>query len=278
MVRFFIALAALCVASACDAAPTEEAFAKDMLQRLQSALPGETLQVKADEPLVIVAPNEDRRDDALYNLHRIYGFCLNASADDCESVKQDYVAKLTAPRTEASKEDLRILVRDQDYIDYLRDAIPADDRPQYRQIGEGLYALLALDSPSTISVPALKELRELGLTQEEAWPLAMKQTKAILPELSLDGLKEGQPYVFEEFEYLPSLLADTEWWTAAEPQLSPDLFATAVSDQFVFIAFMQDGPRLENFKQTVREDCLAQPRCISPFVYRFRNGRWVVAD
>ena len=40
---------------------------------------------------------------------------------------------------------------------------------------------------------------------------------------------------------------------------------------------MPDGPSLEAFRETVDEDCRAQPRCVSPNIYRFRGGRWVIA-
>lgn len=277
MIRPFIALVALSFAGVSNAASTEDSFTDEMLARLQSTMPGKTLH-KSDEPLVITSPETEESDEAFYNLHRIYLYCQNAPAEDCETQKQDYVTKLAKPLPKASKEALRIIVRDEDYVDYLRNAIAADSRTEYRQIGDGLYALIALDSPAAISVPDTETLKEMGLTQEEAWSLATEQTKAILPRISLDALKNRQPLAFENFEYLPAMLADTDWWASVVPQLSPDLFVTAVSDQFVFIAFMPDGPDMDNFKQTVQDDCRTQARCITPFVYRFRNGGWAVAD
>ena len=67
-------------------------------------------------------------------------------------------------------------------------------------------------------------------------------------------------------------------WRGIAAEAGPDLFVTAVSDHFVFVGSMPDGARLEAFKQTVREDCAAQQRCVSPNIYCFRDGRWMIAD
>jgi len=38
-------------------------------------------------------------------------------------------------------------------------------------------------------------------------------------------------------------------------------------------------PDVGFFHQLVgSEDCAAQQRCVSPNIYRFREGRWVIAD
>ena len=57
----------------------------------------------------------------------------------------------------------------------------------------------------------------------------------------------------------------------------PALSVTAVSYRFVLVCTLPSGPKLEDLRQTVREDCDAQPRCVSPNIYRFRDGQWVIA-
>ncbi|WP_298195094.1 hypothetical protein [Novosphingobium sp.] len=41
---------------------------------------------------------------------------------------------------------------------------------------------------------------------------------------------------------------------------------------------MPDGAKLDGFAETVRKDCAEQERCISPHIYRFRNGQWRIAE
>ena len=83
--------------------------------------------------------------------------------------------------------------------------------------------------------------------------------------------------VYELPEYAASLLARPDQWRALAEAVGPDLFVTAVSDQFVFVGMLPPGENLEGFRQTVRDDCASQERCISPNLYRWRDGRWIVA-
>jgi hypothetical protein len=77
---------------------------------------------------------------------------------------------------------------------------------------------------------------------------------------------------------LPSLLADTEGWRGVARKAGPALFATATSDTSVWVGVMPDGPRFEELKRVVRSECESSTECVSPSVYRFRDGRWVIAE
>lgn len=80
---------------------------------------------------------------------------------------------------------------------------------------------------------------------------------------------------YEDAPYLGSLVIDTNAWAKVAAAIGPDVFMTVVSDQFVFFGQMPDGAGLESFKKTVADDCAARQRCISPHLYRFRDGQWV---
>ena len=73
-------------------------------------------------------------------------------------------------------------------------------------------------------------------------------------------------------------MIDLPAWALLSKEVGPDLFITVVADRIIFVGVIGDGPPLEALKKTVVEDCLAQARCISPYVFRFRKGRWAVAD
>ncbi|WP_260581625.1 hypothetical protein [Sphingopyxis sp. PET50] len=117
----------------------------------------------------------------------------------------------------------------------------------------------------------------MGLSPEDAWNRGWRQTVAILPVFPDPEKFREQAMAFESDQYLASLTADLATWQKVSDAVGPDLFMTVVSDQFVFAGPMPDGPGFEKFRQTVEEDCRAQPRCVSPNIYRFRDGRWVIA-
>ena len=279
MIRCVIGSLALFVATSACAAESEREFAQGMLEKLQAAVPDGEFRIASDDPLAIEMKHDGVWDDAVINTHRIYGYCRNASAEDCRAAADEFAASINIRPPEPKASDLRVIVRDKEYIDYLMQAGPDEDhQPVFRPIGEDLVAIVAFDSPQTIALAMRPKLREFGLEDDEAWRVASAQTKAVLPELPPAARFAEGAVAFQEYEFLPSLLADTEVWGAISAEAGPNLFATAVSDYFVLIGTMPDGPELDRFKQTVIEDCEAQQRCISPNVYRFRNGRWVIAN
>jgi hypothetical protein len=121
-------------------------------------------------------------------------------------------------------------------------------------------------------------LRALGLDTAAAWQLASEQTRAELPELPVDFDLAERVIGYQDYDMLPSLLADTEGWRGIARKAGPDLFATATSDVSVWVGVMPDGPRFEEFKRVVRSECEEAVECVSPSVYRFRGGRWVTAE
>lgn len=261
-------------------AGSDDAFRSDMLRRLRAAMPGAGFAVNPKEPLTIRAEG-GRWGEATFNLHRVHAFCQQASDEECESTKQRYVAGITAQTPRPEPDKLRLIVRDRQYLDYLASvqaaASDTDSIAIYEAIGDDLYAVLALDGPQTIQVVGDKLLRQIGLTRADAWKAALKQTRAILPALPRpDQLAQGAVAI-EGKEYQASLLVDLQAWSKLAGAVGPDLFLTVVSDSFVFVGRMPNGAGMDGLRQTVREDCQVQERCVSPNVYRFRNGRWIAA-
>ncbi|MCB2087673.1 MAG: hypothetical protein R3E18_10170 [Sphingomonadaceae bacterium] len=279
--RMSAGLLAMFAASACSAQPSqsESEFAREMIPRLQAAMPGAEMAPDPEEVLTIRIAKWNDFDDAQINLHRIYGYCLNATPTDCETVKQEFVEKIAYRPPPPEAKDLRVIVRDAQYWDYIRETFAEKGGlPFHRQIGDDLYAILAFDSPETIALAQPDQLAEMGLDEDAAWTRATSQTKAVLPQLPDGKSLSRQAVAYENEEYLASLLVDLDSWEIIARNAGPDLFVTAVSDQFVFVGIMGSGPGLDKFRQTVAEDCKASPRCVSPNIYRFRNGRWVIAD
>lgn len=120
-------------------------------------------------------------------------------------------------------------------------------------------------------------LAPLGLTLPQAWAMALRQMKVILPPLPSPATLAEDAVAYEEQDYLPALLIDRQAWGELALQVGPDLFVTLVSDHYVMVGTLADGPPLEKFRESVRQDCAEQERCITAEIYRFRNGKWVIA-
>lgn len=261
------------------AAPSQSSFQRDMIKRIAKATGEKVVPAKDDwQQVTIDRGGPDK--NLVINFGRIWQYCQSVPASDCETSKAHFVdatAKMPPP---ARREDLRLIVRDQVYVDYIG-TMGTPDKPflvTKRQIGDDLYAILAVDGPETIALASPDTLKELGLSEAEAWDAADRQTRAKLPSLPAAEALLKQPTAFADGEYLGSLLTQRDSFEKIAAVVGPDLFATVVSDSFVFVATMPDGPQLEGFAESVRKDCAAQQRCISPHIYRFRNGQWRIAE
>lgn len=259
------------------AAASPQEFTSEMYERIVAAEPASRLEVKADLELLT---DDDQLGKGVINLHRIYGFCQQASPEDCEKTKQEFVDNLTAQVPESELPSLRIIVRNQQYFDYLAkdtgfEKLDINLIP-HRKIGEDLYAFLAFDSPNTIALVTKETLHNLKTGEQKAWDLAEKQTREILPAFPTSDQIRESPIELETEEYLASLLAFQGDWLKLSNQVGENLFVTATSDQFVMVALGSDVSDMDAFKRSVVEDCNQQQRCISPNIYRFSGGQWVI--
>jgi hypothetical protein len=269
------------VSASGEAGPAaEDSFVAEMQPRLQATLKGATLARDPGDRLAITVKG-GALDGATVNLHRIFHYCSQASAKDCEDAKSEFAERTLQPPPEMTAASLRLIVRDAQYManvgTMLAKAGIGRSEHVTQQIGEDLYAILASDSHNQIGLVTRETLAKLKLSESEAWGVATLQTRAVLPPLpKVDQLMEGG-VGFEDEGYMASMLIDRDGWAKIADAIGPDLVVTAVSDQFVLAGKMKDGKDLAEFKKSVAEDCLAQQRCVSPNVYRFREGRWVIA-
>ena len=283
MRRAFIAAMATAILFVAPAAAADDPgkFTDAFLERVIAKYPERMAHRDPSEPLVI-AYTSASGEDAFINLHRVFGFCANAKPDDCQRVTDEFFENIFQPLPVVRAQNLRIIVRDAQYLASI-EAMERKSKPfatmAFREpIGDDLFAILAVDSPKTTALASQSTLTELKLSRDAAWALARAQTKGNLPPMPDPAQIAKSGVALQDFEYLASLLADREGWAKISATVGPDLIVTAVSDGFVLATRMESGPRLESFRKTVAEDCAAQPRCISPNIYRFRDGRWVVAQ
>ncbi|MEL6738569.1 MAG: hypothetical protein AAFO28_06555 [Pseudomonadota bacterium] len=280
-----LALLALCLpalavpgALAAQDTPGARAFARDAIALFSEALPEATYTSEPGDPLQINITEHPEFDSGTINLHRVYNLCQSISAQECDGEIANLVAELTRQPAQPSAADLRIIVRDAQYWGYVSEIDPSE-RPPHRQIGEDLYAILALDSPVSISLAMPSMLEGFGISQSEAWAKGLAQTEANIPTIPVseaESLLEGLVALAGE-EYVGIALVDLERWGKIAERVGPELIVAVTSDQLVLAGLVPQGPELSDVKAFVIEDCNVAPRCISPNVYRFRDGRWVIA-
>lgn len=274
----FVALA--CVSSASLAASNEAEFSAEMLPRLQAAMPDVTLEPTPEDALAIKIVGSAVWGEATLNLHRIFGFCQQNTPADCEELKTNFISSISQAPQAPTADSLRLIVRDSGYLAEALSYGPNRDNAGnenliYRPLGNELFAILASDSPSTIATVGGGVLSDLGLEHEAAWNRAMQQTLVGLPGVPTAAEISDEPITFEGGEYLASLLTDIDGWGRLSSQIGPDLFVAALSDQLLVVGTVSDGPELSELAQLMDEICASLERCVSPLVFRFRNGSWM---
>ncbi|MFM5930934.1 MAG: hypothetical protein ACKOPQ_08510 [Novosphingobium sp.] len=265
------------------AAPTQDAFVSAMIERVGKALPGRTVSSDpVDRLKLIVAKRGDDEEQSIF-LDRVWRYCQQASAGECRDMQAEFIANMAAPRPKPTARSLRFIVRDAAYVESIRamgaqGARKGEQTIYTRPIGDDLYMVLASDSKETVAIVNTAMLKEIGLSEADAWLIAVPQTRSILPKLADASALTKQWHAYQGQAYLGSIMGLTDDWSELSAQMGPDLFATAVSDQFFVAGKVESGEPLAKLLRGAENDCKAAQRCISPHVYRFREGRWVVAQ
>ncbi|MDG2533248.1 hypothetical protein P6144_06290 [Sphingomonas sp. HITSZ_GF] len=265
----FSACGALLAATGCSAQTSDEQrFVAEMTAKIRQRLPGVEV-APGEDPLSVSLKGKGQLNRSI-NFGSVYRFCGQVPAKACRTMRSEFLDTVLRAVPVPTAASLRIAVRDAEYVRYAGKIVS-------QPIGEDLFAVLVSDAPDSVTTVPGDRLPELGLTRDQAWARAWQQTRALLPVLPKGTALAKHAFFFADQDYLASVLADVPAWRAIADAAGPELLVTVVADHAVFVARMPDGPKLEYFKQTVRDDCASQPRCISPNVYRFRDGRWVVS-
>ncbi|MEO0906067.1 MAG: hypothetical protein AAFY07_00950 [Pseudomonadota bacterium] len=279
-IRLVSAILGLLMAATAQAQdnPDTRNFAQRVIAQMEQAMPGGSFTSEPGDPLQVNALDAPGMEEGIVNLHRFYKYCQTASREDCAAQIDRLLAGLVQAQDDPQLNDLRVIVRDRQYWEAIKEALKqAGGLPLHRQIGEDLFALVALDTPDSIVIATSAHLADLGLNADRAWELAAEKTSAAIPQLPSAQDLQSDLLVYEGDAYMGSLLFDLDAWQTVSAAAGPDLMVTITSDSFVVVGLLPDGENLEGFKQAVREDCAAAPRCISPNIYRYRDGGWVIA-
>jgi hypothetical protein len=165
-----------------------DGFTQAMARRFADALPG--FSVKVTGPLTLDAAKGADLGHQL-NLDAAWSYC-GREPQGCEAYAADFLAHMSAivaaPVPKIERAALRAVVRSQGYVDTLQRmaAKQPEIRGVVRPIADGLWLVCVVDMPDGVQPLQWKELRELGLTEDEAFALALKQLAASLKPLKDD--------------------------------------------------------------------------------------------
>lgn len=273
-----LALSLLCLSSASSAQTKEVDFTLRMAARFRSALPGRTIEVS--EPLQLRLAGKGEPSEI--NVGRIFNYCANATAADCETSIAEFVAGMTEAYQNLDKpitrDQLRLVVRSSDYCEYIEQSFPQDKpRPVMRPFVSGLCTLLMVDFPTRTQTASAENLTEIGLELEPAWALAERQTLAGLPTpATIEGLSKGIAAV-AGFDYATSLMLNEKGWRAAAARHGELVAAVPDGNVMIVARFAKVGD-LAEFKAVVRRHFETAERGVSPTVYRWGASGWVPLD
>lgn len=267
--------------AAVAAPPSLDAFSADVAANLKTALPGREMRRDAADPLKFIVLKKGKEGEFTLYLDRIWRFCQQASEDECKASRADFIAKTLAPRDKPTARALRYVVRGKDYVAAIEDMgkkRKGEKLAFARPIGGDLFMVLVVDSKDSVSVVGSATLKELGLSEDDAWLIAQPQTRSLLPKVPDAAAVAKQWTGYQGPQYMGSMLGLTEDWEWLAEKAGPNLFVTAATDQLVIVGIAPPGPDFDKLVKAVKEDCDAAERCVSPFVYRFRGGKWAVAQ
>jgi hypothetical protein len=195
------------------------AFRARMVETLEGMTPPLKVRIVSDEELVVTGA--DGVDSRLF-LTNAYQQYLN-DPPGLEAVLGRFARMITGEGREAELKTgaLRVLVRPQGYLDFLRDAArregkpsTPDDLPLHRALPGGLVALVAQDHPEVYSYPVRSDVRAVVPDDAASWEAALANTRANLGEILTEEAAGGVLIVSTANGFGVSLLLFDEVWDA----------------------------------------------------------------
>jgi len=261
-------------APATAAQQSEAAFTQEMAERFRAGISGREIRISG--PLQLGIAGSGDVESLVINLDRIWNFCRTASAPDCETSKANFVAAMSeslGDHPPIGRDQLRVMIRPGNYC---TEALPVDSpaaAPVRRAGPAGLCALIAVDYPRTMRLLQQRDLEPLGLSAEQAWPLAVRQTLAALPgPQTLAALDQGSAAAVVDYAYIPSLLLNADGWRAVAAR--GDLLVAVPSEDLLIAVRAADVTDLPAFRAHVRRQYETGERGISPDVLRWTERGW----
>jgi hypothetical protein len=271
------ALAASLLLAGCPAAaapPTVASFVNDMLERYRRSYPDAKVEPAGELSAKIgLGGNEP----VTMNFDRIFAFCQTASQKDCEGEMQNFVeaTREVGADEETTPERLRLIVRGSDYLAEIGSALTASGQsaPIQKPLADGVGLLLMADFPRTTKTVNSEDLRKLGIPEDDAIGLGTRQVLARLPEVpGAHELKSGA-FLSIEAEYAESLLLKSADWERLNRDTQGRMFVSVPGANLLLVGLEKDED-IAAAVAAISQAYAESPRPISPFAYRWRDGKW----
>jgi hypothetical protein len=279
-VVIFALLAALPgLAAAQSAGPSD--LAERAAAALRQGLPGYDVTIVDPLTLKVGKPGEE---PGQVNLDRIAAFCAD-NKSDCEEVFSGYLVKLIQSVKEMDATPtaaaLRVVVRRADFLAVIREQTGGEpeNEPVGMAIADGnLVMVCEFDLPNSTRVVMTSDLKELGLSFEQAIARCRDNTRAALPSLESQAkLLEGTPFTYLDGDgYTSSHFLFHEEWDKLAKGLNGHLIAAVPSDNMILYG-EETGASVDILSQLARKLSPAGERPISTQVFRWTAKGWEVA-
>ena len=133
------------------------------------------------------------------------------------------------------------------------------------------------DFPTSMRSVTEAQLRNLGLTTDAGWALALRQTLADLPRPDqLEGLQDNI-VVVTDYDYVTSLLLNTEGWRAAAA-VAGELVVALPASNTLIVARRANLTDMNSFRASVRQQMETAERGVSPNIYHWTAGGWALLE
>jgi hypothetical protein len=172
---------------------------------------------------------------------------------------------------------LRVAVRSRDYCAQAREAANAQDGANpllMRDLAPDLCLMLMAQYDGRRRGLNRDDLAPLGMSLDEVWQLAQRQTLAALPgPPSADSLPGGQVNALTSLDYAPSLLLDPGAWRPLAA--SGGLVVAVPSDDTIVVARLPVADAA-GFRRQVRTHFEQAENGVSPNLYRWTERGWEI--
>jgi hypothetical protein len=254
---------------------SEQAFTESMAARLRTLVP--TLKVAVDSPLNLKVTLSE--GEAVLNLARVWTFC-NQNPAPCVGEAEGHLDSTAAQlRTFDGKglkptaDQLRVAMRPKAYTDRIRGFDPT---LLVRPLAGDLEQVMMLDTPKNASPVSAAGLKELGLTAEQAWARAAKNTLAELTPAP----KPPAPGQVAHFGggrfYESSRLLDHAGWGRVAKATRGGLFVVVPSRDMIIWGDAAEPGIGKGMVDIARESMGQSPIPLTDTLFRWTPKGWAV--
>ncbi len=260
-------------------------FRARMVEALEAMTPPLKVRIVSEEELVVTGP--DGADFRLFLTNAYQQYLNDPPALDAVLGKFARLVTGEGRKAELKVGDLRVLVRPQGYLDFLRDAArgegkpsTADDLPLHRALPGGLVALVAQDHPEAYSYPFRADLRAVAPDDAASWDAALANTRANLGEILTEEAAGGVLIVSTSNGFGVSLLLLDEVWNAKALK-GKGAPVVAVVDRDTLLLAHEGDPRNVAALGQLIDALAADPDSqvlTTALLVRRADGRWAVLE